>query len=78
MTNRDYLTDRNTNIPTKLPAVWATHGQHIRAEALATSITYLNKQAEALAAVAGTLAEVGQHEQAETAPSPTRKGRRRR
>ena len=64
--HRDYLTDRNTNIPTKLPAVWATLGQYIRAEALATSITYLNKQAEALAAVAGTLAEADQHEQAKT------------
>ena len=62
--HRDYLADRNTNIPTQLPAVWATLGQHIRAEALAASITDLNEQADALAAVAGALAEAGQHEQA--------------
>ena len=31
--HRDYLADRNTNIPTDLPAVWATLGQYIRAEA---------------------------------------------
>ena len=62
--HRDYLADRNTNIPTSLPAVWATLGQHIRAEALAASITDPDRQAQALAAVAGALAEAGQHEQA--------------
>ena len=64
--HRDYLTDRNTNIPASLPAVWATLGQHIRAEALAASITDPDRQAQALAAVAGALAEAGQHEQAAT------------
>jgi tetratricopeptide (TPR) repeat protein len=63
---RDYLADRNTNIPASLPALWATLGQHIRAEALAASITDPYWQARALAAVAGALAEAGQHEQAAT------------
>jgi hypothetical protein len=62
--HRDYLADRNTNIPTDLPALWATLGQHIRAEALAASITDPDKQALALTAVAGALTDVSQHEQA--------------
>ncbi len=61
--HRDDLTDRNTSIPVSLPAVWATLGQYIRAEALAASITDPGGQAQALAAVAGMLAEAGQHEQ---------------
>ena len=63
--HRDYLADRNVSIPTSLPAVWATLGQHIRAEALAASITHPSEQAEALAAVAEALAGAGQHEQAD-------------
>jgi hypothetical protein len=59
-TGNDYLTDRNANIPIHLPAVWATLGQHIRAEALARSITDPDLQAEA----AEALARAGQHEQA--------------
>ena len=55
--HRDYLADRNTSIPASLPAVWATLGQHIRAEALAASITDPDRQARALAAVAGALAK---------------------
>jgi tetratricopeptide (TPR) repeat protein len=62
--HRDYLGDRNTNIPTDLPAVWATLGHHIRAEALARSIIAPDRQAQALVAVAGALAQAGQHEQA--------------
>jgi tetratricopeptide (TPR) repeat protein len=62
--HRDYLADRNTNIPASLPAVWARLGQHIRAEALAASITDPDKQADALVAVAGALVGGGQHEQA--------------
>ena len=45
--HRDQLTDRNTNIPAGLPAVWATLGQVTRAEALASSITNPDRQAEA-------------------------------
>ena len=62
--HRDYLADRNSNIPTQLPAVWATLGYHIRAEALARSTTNPYRQVQALAAVAGALTEAGQHEQA--------------
>ena len=62
--HRDYLAERNTGIPASLPVLWATLGQHIRAEALAASITDPDRQARALAAVAGALAEAGQHEQA--------------
>ncbi|MGH3220780.1 MAG: hypothetical protein ACRDPY_19135 [Streptosporangiaceae bacterium] len=64
--HRDALGDRNTNIPTNLPAVWATLGHHIHAEALARSLSDPGRQARALAAVAGALAQVGQHEQAAT------------
>jgi thioredoxin-like negative regulator of GroEL len=64
--HRDYLADRNTNIPTSLPAVWAALGQHIRAEALAASIADPYERAQALAAVARALAQAGQHQQAET------------
>ncbi len=62
--HRDYLTDRNANIPASLPTVWATLGQHIRAEALAASITDPDRQAQALTEVAGALARAGQHERA--------------
>ena len=41
-------------------------GQHIRAEALAASITDPYERARALVAVAGALAEAGQYERAET------------
>jgi hypothetical protein len=61
--HRDQLTDRNTNIPPGLPAVWAALGKVSRAEALATSITDPGWQARALAGVAGALAGAGQHEQ---------------
>ena len=64
--HRDYLADRNANIPAQLPGVWATLGQHIRAEALAASITNPDGRAQALTAVAGALARGGQHEQAAT------------
>ena len=55
--HRDHLADRNANIPVSLPAVWATLGQFTRAEALATSITDPDRQAQALAQVAEALAE---------------------
>jgi tetratricopeptide (TPR) repeat protein len=62
--HRDYLADRNSNIPASLPALWATLGQHIRAEALAASITDPDRQAQALTAVVGALTNAGQHQQA--------------
>lgn len=45
---RNTLADRNSNIPTGLPAVWARLGQSARAEALARSITDPFQQAQAL------------------------------
>src|SRR5215831_3529124 len=63
---RDRLAQRNSNIPTELPAVWATLGNPIRAEALARSITDPSEQAWALAAVAEALAMGGDLGQAET------------
>ena len=65
--HRDYLADRNANIPTQLPAVWATLGHRIRAEALARSITDPYDQVKALAALAGALAWTGQPERAAAA-----------
>src|SRR5262249_52899248 len=74
---RDPLADRNANIPTGLPAVWAALGQLSRAEALATSITDPYRQVSALARVAEVLAGAGQHQQAEAvARSITNPGRR--
>ena len=62
--HRDQLTDRNANIPPDLPAVWATLGHYTRAEALATSITDPEQQAQALIGVAVALARAGHYEQA--------------
>ena len=61
---RGQLNARNTHIPIRLPAVWATLGRTARAEALASSITDPGGQADALAWVAEVLAEAGQHQQA--------------
>jgi tetratricopeptide (TPR) repeat protein len=61
---RTNLTDRNTNIPTGLPAVWATLGQLPRAEALALSITDPYQQAQALGAVAEAVAATGDADRA--------------
>ncbi|HEY6798245.1 MAG TPA: hypothetical protein VI248_26495, partial [Kineosporiaceae bacterium] len=63
--HRDQLTDRNTHIPTGLPAVWVALGHPQRGQALARSITHPYEQAQALAAVAGALAQAGRHDQAE-------------
>ncbi|MFI1996866.1 hypothetical protein, partial [Actinoplanes sp. NPDC020271] len=53
---RTSLADRNSRIPTDLPAVWATLDQPARAEALARSITDREQQAEALVTVAEAVA----------------------
>lgn len=62
---RDQLADRNTGIPALLPAVWATVGQPVRAEALARSITHPDEQARALAGVAEAMARAGDLDRAE-------------
>ncbi|MEV7630284.1 hypothetical protein [Actinoplanes sp. NPDC089786] len=53
---RTNLADRNSHIPTDLPAVWVALGQPARAEALAGSIADPYKQAQALTEVARGLA----------------------
>ncbi len=63
---RNQLTDRNTHIPARLPAVWATLGQAARAEALAWSVTDPYQQAEALARLAAAVAEAGDLDRART------------
>ncbi|WP_438867862.1 hypothetical protein, partial [Paractinoplanes ferrugineus] len=63
---RDNLTGRNSNIPTDLPAVWATLHQPSRAEALARSITAPRQQTWALAAVARAAAAAGDVVRAES------------
>ncbi len=62
---RDHLTDRNSNVPTNLPAVWAMLGQFARAEALANSIPRPNTRTDALARVARTVVAGGGHDRAE-------------
>ncbi|MGW3952918.1 hypothetical protein ACWEKM_18785 [Streptomyces sp. NPDC004752] len=54
---RDALTDRNREIPTRLPAVWARLGHPLRAEALARSISDPSRRARAFAALSEALAE---------------------
>lgn len=58
---RDHLIDRNSKIPTELPAVWAMLGQLNRAETLANSIPRPYLRADALARVAAAAAAVGDH-----------------
>jgi hypothetical protein len=60
--HRDQLAGRNASVPAELPAVWATLGQAVRAEALAASITDPRRRSMALDAArrtsSGVLAEV--------------------
>ncbi|MEV0136375.1 hypothetical protein AB0H83_49135 [Dactylosporangium sp. NPDC050688] len=63
--HRNHLADRNTNIPSRLPAVWAALGQPIRAETLARSITDPDRQTQALASLAWAVADAGEYERAE-------------
>jgi tetratricopeptide (TPR) repeat protein len=61
---RDRLSQRNSNIPARLPAVWVSLGNLTRAEALAYSISDPSDQPEALAAIAGAHAKAGRLDQA--------------
>ncbi|MCU7722474.1 hypothetical protein ODJ79_01985 [Actinoplanes sp. KI2] len=63
--HRNNLADRNTAMPTDLPAVWAQLGQPARAEALAHAIPDPRWRAEALAALSAALATTGAHDRAE-------------
>jgi tetratricopeptide (TPR) repeat protein len=62
--HRDQLDRRNAHIPFELPAVWATLGQPVRAEALARSIPSDHHQALALAGVAMAAARAGDRDRA--------------
>ncbi|MFG2593652.1 hypothetical protein [Streptomyces sp. NPDC048438] len=56
---RDQLAQRNLDIPTGLPAVWALLGHPLRAEALARSIPLAQDRARALASLSEALRERG-------------------
>lgn len=62
--HRDHLHDRNSHIPTDLPAVWVTLGQPNRAEALVRSSTDSTRRMWALLALAAALAAAGDQERA--------------
>ncbi|MEU9381116.1 serine protease [Streptomyces sp. NPDC048279] len=62
--HRGQLESSYANIPTNLPALWATLGQPNRAEQIARSITDPYRRAKALAGVAGAVAIAGDHERA--------------
>lgn len=57
--HRTKLTDRNDNIPSNLPGVWAQLGLHGRAEALARSISDPFRRVQALAVVVREVARRG-------------------
>lgn len=50
--HRDFLLQRNANLPVRIPAVWASLGRFLRAEALARSIADPGNRARALVEVA--------------------------
>jgi len=56
---REHLTDRNSNIPVELPAVWARIGQPNRAEALANSIPDPQRRAHVIAQLVEVVAASG-------------------
>ena len=62
--HRDHLTNRNSNIPPELPAVWARIGNVDRAESMANSIASPNKHIEALSAVAVAASDAGDRHRA--------------
>ncbi|WP_330186355.1 hypothetical protein KZZ52_16475 [Dactylosporangium sp. AC04546] len=68
--HRDRLTDRNTNIPTGLPAAWAALGQPVRAEALVRSIPDPYRRARAWAALIAATAVTGDQPRIETLTGP--------
>ncbi|ADP80187.1 effector-associated domain EAD1-containing protein [Pseudofrankia inefficax] len=63
--HRQRIAARNSNIPTRLPAVWARLGHTARAEQLARAITNPHFQDLALVEVAGALAQTGEDAHAE-------------
>ena len=84
---RDTIAERNTHIPTRLPALWAVIGQPARAEALARGITDPYLKSQALATLARALRASNEADWAQVmtqgqnwppAASPTQTGGRRR
>ncbi|MBL7491138.1 hypothetical protein I6A60_27420 [Frankia sp. AgB1.9] len=72
--HRQRIADRNRNIPTNLPGVWARLGHSARAEQLARATTTPYFRDQALVEVVGALAQTGEHAHAEqiarTIPEP--------
>jgi tetratricopeptide (TPR) repeat protein len=73
--HRDHLSDRNSNMPTDLPAAWARLGEFHRAKSLAESLP-VDSRVTGLVSLAEAVAETGDQqrahdvlEQAETATS---------
>jgi hypothetical protein len=62
---RDYLVNRNWNIPTSLPAAWAALGQYSRGMFLARSTVELPAHPEILTELAAALASAGRAQDAE-------------
>jgi tetratricopeptide (TPR) repeat protein len=61
---RSILMERNTRIPTELPALWARLGYLTRGEALVDSIASPRKRVEALTAMVRVSADAGDHDRA--------------
>ncbi|MEV6926494.1 hypothetical protein AB0M46_18620 [Dactylosporangium sp. NPDC051485] len=62
---RDELTQRNSNLPAELPAVWVSADQPVRAVSLARSITDIGRRGAALGAVVVELGAAGHFDIAE-------------
>ena len=69
--HKQQITERNRNIPIRLPAVWVTLGHATRAEQLAHAIADPDSRVRALVTVARALVEVGEHSRAAQVVSDT-------
>ncbi|MEU4524769.1 hypothetical protein AB0F52_39375 [Amycolatopsis sp. NPDC024027] len=63
--HRDFLIERNDDIPPGLPAAWAAVGKVDRAKSLANSIPELSIRAESFALIAHSLSTTGSHRASE-------------
>ncbi|MFD7656621.1 tetratricopeptide repeat protein [Actinosynnema sp. NPDC059797] len=62
--HRDHLQDRNSNIPSKLPALWALLGQLNRAESTANSIANAERRTAALVFISEELYKIDEDDRA--------------
>lgn len=62
--HRDYLADRNAEVPVDLPTVWVLLHNPDRGEALARSLSSTYQQCQALALVTDALLETGEQQRA--------------